>query len=321
MSRLKVAVFRGGPSSEYEVSLKSGRNVLKSLDVERYDPTDVFIAKDGMWHVRGIPIEPQRVLASSDVIFNALHGEYGEDGVVQRLLESFGAKYTGSRVFPSVLAMNKVLAKEKVNGLDMLFPYHKVFDALPESTELFAFFRSFPQPSVVKPAGCGSSVGVVITNTYDELHDGIREAFKYSPKVIVEEYMKGREATCGVIEGFRGKDIYALPPIEIIPPVGSSFFDYEAKYGGESKEICPSTFTDKVKAKLESLACQIHEKLGLRHYSRSDFIVSPKGIYFLEVNTLPGLTSESLLPKSMEVVGCTFPEFIEHVISLALEKK
>lgn len=317
MSKLKVAVLRGGPSSEYDVSLKSGGNVLKSLDTERYIPTDVFITKDGVWHIRGIPVEPRRVLASSDVLFNALHGEYGEDGVVQRLFESFGAKYTGSSTFPSALAMNKVLAKERVSGFDVLFPHQGVFDVLPDDARLFSFFRGFPQPSVVKPAGCGSSVGVVITNTYEELRDGVREAFKYSPKVIIEEYVKGREATCGVIESFRGKDVYALPPIEIIPPVGSSFFDYEAKYGGESKEICPSTFIDKVKAKLEDLACRIHKKLGLRHYSRSDFIVSPKGIYFLEVNTLPGLTSESLLPKSMEVVGCSFPEFVEHVIGLA----
>ena len=201
----------------------------------------------------------------------------------------------------------------------MMLPHHSVFDTSPDNTELFAFFRGFPQPSVVKPIRGGSSVGVSITNSYEELRDGIMHAFKYSPKVLVEEYIRGREATCGVLEDFRGESLYALPPVEITPPDGSPFFDYEAKYSGESKEICPSTFTDEVKAKLEHLAREIHKKLELRHYSRSDFIVSPRGIYFLEVNTLPGLTSESLLPKSMEVVGCSFPQFIEHVIRLALK--
>jgi len=318
MGKIKVAVLRGGPSSEYDISLKTGGSILKNLDTEKYIPHDIFIAKDGTWHVRGIPAEPRKVISNVDVVLNALHGEYGEDGTVQRLLEQFGVPFTGSSALAASVAMNKELTKRQVEDLDVKLAHHRVFDRVPNEGQLYAFFRRFPQPAVVKPIGRGSSVGVTVVNGLYELREAIEKAFSYAPKVLVEEYIRGREATCGVLEGFRGEDVYALPSIEIIPQEGSGFFDYNAKYSGKSLEICPSRFPEQTKRKLEQLARDVHQKLGLRHYSRSDFIVSPRGIYFLEVNTLPGLTEESLLPKSVEAVGFTFPQFLDHVIGLAL---
>ena len=142
-----------------------------------------------------------------------------------------------------------------------------------------------------------------------------------APKVLVEEYIKGREATVGVIDDFRGEKTYALMPVEIIPPPEHSFFNYEAKYGGKSIERVPGNFTQEEKNELTNTARAVHEGLGLSHYSRSDFILSPRGLYFLEVNTLPGLTDESLLPKAVAAIGSRLPDFLEHVLDLAQRGK
>ncbi|MBC7836866.1 ATP-grasp domain-containing protein, partial [Acetobacteraceae bacterium] len=133
----------------------------------------------------------------------------------------------------------------------------------------------------------------------------------------VEEFIKGKEATVGVVDNFRGEKFYALMPVEIVPPPSREFFDYHAKYSGESTERVPGNFTHSEKEELMYLAKRAHETLGLSHYSRSDFIVSKRGIYFLEINTLPGLTGESLLPKALAAGGSKLPEFLDHVITLA----
>ena len=138
--------------------------------------------------------------------------------------------------------------------------------------------------------------------------------------MIVEECIKGREATCGVIDNFRDTKHYSLLPIEIIKPRNRDFFDYQCKYDGTTQEICPGNFSQKEKQALQNLSVKIHKALGLRHYSRSDFIVSPGGIYALEVNTLPGLTSESLFPKAMAAVGCDYLGFLDHLLNLALRR-
>jgi D-alanine-D-alanine ligase len=149
----------------------------------------------------------------------------------------------------------------------------------------------------------------------------LEKALKYSDVIIVEEFIKGKEATCGVVENFRGQMIYPLFPVEIIKPKDFEFFGYDAKYSGESSEACPGNFSEKEKKTIQDMAVEAHRILGLRHYSRSDFIVSPKrGVYILEVNTLPGLTKESLLPKSLEAAGCSLSNFLDHVITLALEQ-
>ncbi len=318
---IKVAVLRGGTGDEHEVSLKTGANVLENLG-KRHQAVDVFIDKKGEWHVRGIPMAPERALTSIDVVFNALHGQYGEDGTVQKVLDRIGIPYTGSGAFPSAVAMNKILTKEALEKHGIKTPRHVVLrvsaDLEKEASELF---RTFPQPSIIKPASSGSSVGVTLAKSFQEFWDGIKKAFAHSPQVIVEEYIKGREGTCGVVEGLRGSACYQLIPVEIVPPKERTFFDYEAKYGGASTERCPGNFTREETTEMQRLAQLAHEKLGLRHYSRSDFIVSPKGVYFLEVNTLPGLTNESLLPKSLSAVGVSMDEFLDHLLHMALEKR
>jgi D-alanine-D-alanine ligase len=320
--RTVVGVFRGGPSSEYEVSLKTGMSVLESLDREKYEPKDLFIDRSGEWHLHGVAVPPEKALHGIDVAFNAMHGEFGEDGTVQRLLDRLQVPYTGSGSMASATAFNKHLTKEQAKKLGVKTAPSIVVEA-DEDTEALAhrIFRSFPHPAVVKPLAGGSSVGTNVANNFHQLHYALDEGFKISPRVLVEEYIKGREATVGVLDHFRGQRAYALMPVEIIPPARHSFFSYEAKYGGETIERVPGNFTNAQKTELERLAKLVHEGLGLDHYSRSDFIISRRGIYFLEVNTLPGLTKESLLPKALHAVGAKLSDFLDHVIQLARKKK
>lgn len=322
MHKIKVGVLRGGPSSEYDVSLQTGGTVLRNLDGEKYVPYDILITKNGAWHLNGKEIFPEKVFDVVDVVFNALHGSYGEDGRVQKLCETFSMPYTGSRSFPSALCMNKMLTKDALKQHNIKMPQHLIIDTLDGiESRAFDIFRSFPQPTVIKPVSGGSSVGVTIAKNHDDIIEGVTYALKYSPQVLIEEYINGKEATVGVVEKFRGEDLYGMIPIEIIPAQGNEFFDYNAKYRGESEERCPGHFTQNQKDELQRLATLVHTELGLSHYSRSDFIVTPRRIYFLEVNTLPGLTEQSLVPKSLEAAGCSKEEFFDHLISLAIERK
>lgn len=325
MSKIRVGVLRGGPSSEYEVSLKTGHTILQSLQ-DQYEPHDIFIDRTGAWHHGGVAIQPPEALKRVDVIFNALHGEYGEDGKVQRLLETFGVPYTGSASLPSAIAMNKAMTKESLKDLPIRMARHVVIDAEENPNvedQIIYIFRTFPQPSVVKPMSLGSSVGVTIARSFPSFFEAVQSALKLSNKVMVEEYIPGREATCGVVDNFRGSTLYALFPIEITPPKDTDFYDYDAKYQSEdTRYICPGNFSHAEKQEMQEMAKQVHAALGLRHYSRSDFIVHPRrGIYFLEVNTLPGMTDHSLVPKALGAAGCSLPDFIHHVLTLALENR
>ncbi|MBI2474202.1 MAG: D-alanine--D-alanine ligase [Candidatus Taylorbacteria bacterium] len=320
MKKTRVGVVRGGPSSEYEVSLSTGAAVLKNLP-DHYEPIDIFIGRDGIWHVHGVRHSIPAAFRKVDVVFNAMHGEFGEDGQVQELFDKFGVKYTGSKAFPSRLAMNKALTKEFVAKGGIKTPIARLISKGEyDAGTAGKLYRSFPQPSVIKPMALGSSVGVAIAQTVHELESALENAFKRSDSVLIEEYISGKEATCGVVERFNNSDLHALPPVEIVPKSSTGFFDYDAKYLGKSEEICPGRFSAEERTEIERLAAEVHKIMGLRHYSRSDFIIHPRrGIYFLEVNTLPGLTEASLLPKAVAASGSSLGNFLDHIIKQALE--
>lgn len=318
--RRVVGVLRGGPSSEYEVSLKSGASVLESLNTELFEPRDIFISRNGDWHLHGVAMSPERALRGVDVAFNVVHGEYGEDGQIQRILEALGVPYSGSDAFTSAVAFNKHSTKELVSKVGVQVAHGVLVDERDNIDEVaFNLFRTFPHPAIVKPVIGGSSVGVTIADSLDALTEGLKKAFTIAPKAIVEEFIKGKEATVGVIDNFRGEKTYALLPVEIIPPKKHGFFSYDAKYGGETIERVPGNFTPAEKNTLAAAAKLVHESLGLAHYSRSDFIVAKRGIYFLEVNSAAacGLTKESLFPKALRAVGSNLTEFLDHVVDLA----
>lgn len=331
---IKVGVIRGGVSGEYEVSLKTGSNVLSHLRGEKlnkiYKPIDILIDKDGTWHINGKPVTVGDVFHSVDVVFNALHGDFGEDGKVQQMLDQWKIPYTGSGAFASALGYNKVLAKEQFASLGIKTPVHFVVPQFQEEIEDIEVYSKniakqihdkLSPAWILKPLSGGSSVGMRMCRTYPELENAFIEGINKYNDVLIEELIEGKEATVGVVNDFRDKRVYVLPPIEIRIPDSKKFFDYEAKYQGESEEICPGNFSRQEKEELERLAEIIHTGLNLDHYSRSDFIIHPKkGIYALEVNTLPGLTDESLIPKMLVAVGSGVPQFIDHIIKLALKK-
>ena len=319
MSQIRVGILRGGPSSEYEVSLKTGGSVLKHLPAQ-YHKEDILITKDGLWHFRGEPITPENLSHHIDVAFLCLHGEYGEDGQVQKILESIDLPYTGSGSLASAISMNKLHAKKYLSphGIKMARHIHASAGDNPLEKAHETFLK-FAPPYIVKPADRGSSVGLFIVKNTQDLPAAISNCLEYSDSVLIEEFIRGKEATCGVVENMRGSHIYALMPVEIRPK-NRDVFDYDAKYLGQSEEICPGNFTEAEKSEIMRLAGVAHQHLGLKHYSRSDFIVSPRGIYYLETNTLPGLTDQSLLPKELAAAGIQYPDFLDHLIKLAMGK-
>jgi D-alanine-D-alanine ligase len=326
MTKTRIGVVRGGPSNEYEVSLRTGAAVINSLDKEKYEPLDIIISKGGVWHIHGLEIEPREAVRRSDVIFNALHGYYGEDGKIQQILETHAIPFTGSGSLSSAIAMAKHLAKESFRRAGLKTPAHVILEQGEgqeiDATKSYLLAHSkFALPYIVKPVSGGSSEGVSIVRSREELTDALEKAFEKGDSVLIEEFIPGVEASVGVIEGFRGQDMYTLPPIEIRPQ-SRGIFDYETKYSSEfSSEIVPATFSTSIKKELERVAIAAHDTLGLSHYSRSDFIVSPhRGIFILETNSLPGLTNESLVPKALAAVGSSLSELTDHLIGLALHE-
>lgn len=323
-SNIVVGVMRGGPSAEYEVSLKTGANVLNGLR-DRYKVRDIFIDRAGRWHTDGLERSPDRVLPHLDVVFNALHGTYGEDGRVQQILDSYNVPYTGSKSMPSAIGMNKWLSKKFFRERKLNTPRGVVFEKkqkIDEST-IHSILKDFGGTVVVKPLSAGSSVGVSVVRKPGDFLNALDLALEHSEKALVEEYIAGREATVATLEGSERGTLHALPPIEIRNKSASGdFWNYESKYSDDLHElVCPGDFSAEERIVLEDSAIRAHKALGLSHYSRSDFIVNPHGIYILETNSLPGLTSASLVPVALKTAGVHFHEFLDHIIDLAMLKR
>lgn len=320
-----VGVLRGGPSNEHDVSLKSGHAILNNLPEEHYTGRDIYIDKQGIWHERGRITTPERVLHSVDVILAPLHGRYGESGEIQRLLEQYGVPYAGADSFNSYLAMHKVLAKEKAKEAGLLTArYAFIEPGMDVGAMVSEVNRTFSQPVVVKPVAWGSSVGVSMPHGYAPIRAAVEALLAdEAGGVLIEERIRGKEATVGVVEGLRGEEYYVLPPVEIVPPQSADFFSYGAKYSGETQEICPGRFSKEESKELMRAAKVIHKALGQRHYSRSDFIVSKNGIYYLETNSAAavGMTTQSLLPKALEAVGVKFSDFLVHIIDSVIGRR
>ncbi len=325
MHKIRVGVIRGGPSNEYDVSLQTGATVLNELSKEKYIAQDILIDRNGTWFINGLPVKIYDALNHMDVAFNALHGHYGEDGKIQHILETHGIPFTGSGSFASAVGMNKLLSKEVYIREKIKTPRHKIIESKDKlNNDLIVIIsRVFSLPIIVKPVSGGSSLGVSLVKNFHLLGPAIGEAFKHCDSVMIEEYISGVEATVGVIDNFRNNPLYALSPVEIRPR--KDFFDYESKYNDNesgAEEIVPGNFSFEEKAELEKLAIGAHSALGLKHYSRTDFIVSSRrGIFVLETNTLPGLTPNSLFPKALKAVGAPIHHFLDHIIELAIARK
>lgn len=308
----------GGTSNEREVSLWSGGQVISNLSQDLYEVSKIEITTDGKWLLNNktfLTIFPDRDLKQRfDVIFIALHGAFGEDGKVQAILDTLQIPYTGSGVLASALGMNKAKTME-------LLMSHKVRMPRTISLQKDNEMPTITFPCVVKPNTAGSSVGVSIVKNKKELNPALHKAFKEDKIALIQEYIEGRELTCAVAGNSSDNNLIALPPIEIVSP--GTFFDYKAKYlSKKTREICPAPIDKKISAELISLSKKVHLALGCDGLTRSDFILSKKNnkLYFLEINTIPGLTEASLCPKAAKAAGMSFPEFLDKQIKLALLK-
>ncbi|OGE87698.1 MAG: hypothetical protein A3J07_03225 [Candidatus Doudnabacteria bacterium RIFCSPLOWO2_02_FULL_49_13] len=341
MSRkLRVALFFGGTSREREVSLLSGKVVAEHLDKNKYEVVPVEIALDGQWLTSSetikqivdkagakpvadnkeiVPVEknPQ---SGIDVAFLALHGPGGEDGSVQGMLDVLKIPYTFSGVQASALAMDKNKTKRLVATEGIKVPVQIMIVKSEYEKNPNSFLHQISGKVVIKPNRIGSSFGVTITDNQQEIKKALDLAFEHDSEVLVEEYISGIELTVPILGNNK---LQALPVIEIVPKNGSTFFDFKAKYDEQYRdEIVPARIKEELAKKLQELALRIHKLLGCRGITRSDFIVTPAGeIYFLEVNTIPGLTNASLVPQAAVAIGMSYSQFLDRLIQLALDKE
>lgn len=291
----------GGPSSEREVSIASGTGVMRALASLGYPAQSLdFDARfiDGLREI------------GPDVVFNALHGPGGEDGVIQGILEWMRLPYTGSDHTACALAMDKHLTKKLLAAEGLPTPSWDVYDLSGGTLPLLP--GSLDLPLVVKPRAEGSSSGVTIVRTHETWTAAMIALAERTTDVVAEEYVAGREFTCGVL----GDE--PLPVTEIIP--SDELYSYDAKYRpGGSRHLVPAPIDHDLALRLQMLAISVHRLLGLRDYSRTDFMVSREGRpYILEINALPGLTPTSLIPEECAAVGIPYDALIERLVAAAL---
>ncbi len=308
MKKLTVALLSGGISSEREVSLQSGDQVYEALDKDKYN----ILRYDPKTDLARLVNDASGI----DVALIILHGPYGEDGTVQGMLDLLGIPYQGSGVLGSALAMNKAVTKQLYEKSGLPVPPYVIYDR-NENVDVDACVKQIGLPLVVKPVAGGSSVGMSIVKSADDLQGALDKAIAYDSAVLVESYIAGTELTGGVIGN---KELEALPIIEIIPDKTHEFFDYEAKYTpGVSQEICPARIDDELTQQAQTYAKIAHKALFCRGYSRTDMILQDRNIYVLETNTIPGMTATSLLPRAARTAGINFSRLMDRLIELGLE--
>ena len=298
---MKIGVLLGGNSSEREVSLTSGKAISAACKELGHDVLDL----DPQFDMRSLVPD----LLTVDLVFNGLHGGDGENGVIPGFLQSLGVKYTGSRTEASAICMDKRISKALVHRKDLLTPNWVSLannDPLPSVGDMVF-------PVVIKPNDQGSTIGLTVVKDESELDDAIELARKFANVVLIEEFIVGKEITVTVI----GDKAY--PIVEIVPSHG--LYDYECKYNqGMTEYFCPANIDKDLTKAIQESALKIHKLLGCRHYSRADFRLDENGkAWFLELNTLPGMTETSLVPKAAKASGLSFPELIQTIINEALK--
>ena len=297
--QLNITVMLGGPSAEREVSLRSGAEVAKALrslghQVHELDP------KTGKW----------KLPRDTDVVFLALHGTYGEDGTVQRRLEELGATYTGCDPEASRIGFDKILTKERCVAAGVPTARYLIIESPDTSWPM-----GWNPPIVLKPARQGSSVGLQFVERVADWGKALAEAMRHDSKVLMEEKILGRECTVGILGD------KPLPLVEVRPKTG--VYDYATKYSvGTTDYFCPAPFDEATTARVQAAGLAAFKAIGGRDYSRVDVIVQPSGdLVVLEVNTLPGMTETSLLPKAAAAAGIGYADLCQRMVDLALKRK
>lgn len=293
----KIGVLMGGLSGEREISLRTGRAIEKALTEAGYHCVGIDAGKDLAEQLRQQEIE---------IAFIALHGRYGEDGTVQGLLEMLRIPYTGSGVLASALAMDKLMTKKILLHHELPTPGFAVCRRGDDLDNFCSGFRHFPL--VVKPNAEGSSLGMTIAADTEELKQGLVQALEIDATVLVEEFVAGKEVTVGVLCG------EALPVIEIVPKSG--VYDFQSKYtAGQTEYLVPAPLPALLYQRLQEVSLQACREVGCRGAARVDFMVRDKEFYCLEINTIPGMTATSLLPKAAAEAGISFTELVEAILN------
>ena len=312
---MRVAVLAGGRSSEHEVSLNSGAAVRGGLVEGGHDALDVQIARDGRWLFEGdeLSLRPGGGLLDADVVFPVLHGPFGEDGTVQGLLELLDVPYVGAGVLASALCMEKVTFKDLMAqaGIPQVD-----YVALRQSDDP-SIARRLHFPVFVKPARLGSSVGISKVTNEEELSPALDEAWKHDPLAIVEAMAVGLEVECSVIGN---DDPEASVPGEI--EIEADWYDYEAKYQpGGMELVVPARITDETRERVRSVAREVFLRVGCTGLARVDFFVTDDGqVLVNELNTMPGFTQTSVFGKLWEASGVPYPELLDRLLALAVER-
>lgn len=321
-----VAIIMGGYSSEYQISLTSGNVVYQYLDKKKYKGYRVHILKDKWVYVddnneefpinrHDFSIDYKSEKISFDVVFNAIHGTPGEDGLMQAYLQLLSIPQTSCGYYQAALTFNKrdLLSVLKPYGIKTAVSYYLNQGDAINTDEII---QKLGLPCFVKPNKSGSSFGISKVKSKQELLPAIAKAFYEDNEILIEQFLDGTEVSVGVIN-FKN-EITVLPITEIVSE--NDFFDYEAKYLGKSKEITPARITDDLAVKINATAKKIYEILKMEGFSRSEFIVVNNEPYFLEMNTIPGLTSESILPQQAQKAGIPLTELFSNAIELTLKK-
>ncbi|WP_125151969.1 D-alanine--D-alanine ligase [Clostridium rectalis] len=299
---MQIGVVMGGISSEKEVSYLSGRHIIDSLDKNKYE-------------VLPIPINTKYELIDRvkclQFAFIALHGSFGEDGEVQAILESIGVPYSGSGVLSSALCMDKNISKNIFSAENIPTPK---WTMIKQNENIdFKKIDKINYPVIVKPNNGGSSIGINIIYKREELETSIKEALKYDNEVMIEEYIKGKEITCCMLNG-------KLLPILSIDPK-QEFFDYSSKYDDDGADEKVAYLPQNVYRKVEEACLKCWDAFKLKVYARIDIIIKEEEIYVLEINTLSGMTKNSLFPKSAEAAGMSFSELLDEIIKISMETR
>jgi D-alanine-D-alanine ligase len=339
--KLNIVLLFGGRSAEHEVSLISARSIYKNLDKKKFEVTSIYINKEGNWKICESPLIEAPTLnkgdffsflpwgknvspltIDADIYFPVLHGPYGEDGTIQGLFEMADVAFVGASVMDSAIGMDKAMTKIILKAKNLPVVKHIIFQdkewVKQKEAILSKIKKEFPIPFFVKPACLGSSVGISKVREYGKTSAALEEAFRYGQKILVEEGIKGRELECSVL----GNDSpRASLPGEIIPH--REFYDYKDKYiEGKTRFGIPAELTSSQIEEIQHLSLETYKAVSCSGMARVDFLMEEKTekIFVSELNTIPGFTEISMYPKLWEVSGLPFPQLLEQLIELGLER-
>lgn len=311
----RIGIIRGGISGAYDLSLKTGGAVAQALHEAGFEAIDMLLDKEGVLHIKGVPADMEKAQASVDYVWNALHGEFGEDGGIQKLLDSYGLPYSGSGVATSALAFNKNTAKEYAQNLGIKTPVSMLLmpDEGSSVAEMTArIYKTMAPPWVVKPLYGSGSIKTFFAFTPLDLSQIVEEAISHNQPFLVEQYIEGTEVAVGVIEDFRNKKDYVLPVVDVDSPKRGILTNENRKssYASSSSRLRADE-----RQRLSDLALNLHKSLGAKDYSQSEFVVDRFGkIWFLEIDTHPELHDGAPFIKALEAVGATLTEFVRSVL-------